>query len=128
MSATKEIPRSEWESYFERFTQQHLKDEGGIHKVAIVEVLSPELGDQFEATMLPLDGISYDPKSNALELALEGLDHLIFQPAEIWVVEEENGFVPTLEVVRSDGIREIVQLQQSGPPALRYETLPGPQN
>jgi hypothetical protein len=128
MGATKKIPRAGWKTYFERFTKRHLGGKGGIHKAAVVEVLSPALGDQFQATLIPVEGMTYDPKSNAFELVLESLDHLVFHPAEIWVIEEEDGFIPTLEVVRSDGTKEIVHLRQSGPPALRYEMPVGHQS
>src|SRR4051794_18819450 len=106
MGATKQIPSGEWEDYFVRFTRQHLQ--GDVQKTAAIEVLSPALGDQVEATLVPVTGVTYDPKSNSFELALQNLDHLVFLPEEIWVIEEDDGFISALEVVRADGTREIV--------------------
>jgi hypothetical protein len=122
MGVTKQIPRSEWKSYFERYSRKHLMTESDVHDVAIVEVLLPKLGDQFEVTFEPLLGMTYDPKSNAFELALQDVDHLVFRPAEIAVIEEDDGFISELEIVRADDVKEIVHLRRSGPPALRYET------
>jgi hypothetical protein len=39
--------------------------------------------------MVWLLGISYDPKDDIIEIALEGVDHLIPKPREVYV--EENG-------------------------------------
>jgi hypothetical protein len=125
MATTKQIPREEWQPYFERFTRQSLK--GEPPEAATIEVLSPTLGDQFETRTARLDGLSYDPKSKAFEVAFEDpqVDHLVFEPVEIWVMEEDWGFISTLELVRPDGLKEIVHVSRSGPPAPRYD-LPLP--
>ena len=121
MAVTRQIPRGEWKTYFERFTRRHLVDEGSAQKTATIEVLSPALGDQLEATFVGVIGMAYDARSNAFELALVNLDHLIFRPAEIWVIEEDDDFISALEVVDADGNKEIVQLRQSSPAALAPE-------
>jgi hypothetical protein len=54
-------------------------------KRAEIEVVSLRLGDQVEAEWLPLLGIAYDPNDDIVEIALEGLDHLIPNPREIYV-------------------------------------------
>lgn len=111
--ATKQISRSEWKRYFDRFTREHLS--GDPPGATTVEVISPTLGDQFEVSAVRLLGISYDPKSQALALLLEDIEHLIFQPAEIWVLEGRPGFISTLEVVRTDGPKEIIYIRRGGP-------------
>lgn len=121
MAITRELARGEWKTYFDRFTRRHLSDEGKARYQARVEVLSLAFGDQLEATLVRVIGIAYDPKSNAFELALENLDHLVFRPTEIWVIEEDDGFVSALEVVDADGNKEIINLRQSGPPAVAPE-------
>src|SRR4051794_20512971 len=103
MRVTRQIPRAEWQSYFDRFTREHLAaDEGAVHRAATVELLSQSLGDQYEATVVRLMGLAYDPKSNAFEVLLEDVDHLAFAPSQIWVIEEDDGFVSTLELVSPD--------------------------
>jgi hypothetical protein len=124
MSTTKQIPRDEWESYFERFTRQHL---GERHRDAVtIEVVSPQVGDQFEATTVPLLGVSYDPKSLAFEVLTEDVEHLVFYPSEIWVLEEEGGFLPTIALFRADGTKELLYVHRSGLPAPRYDAWPPP--
>jgi hypothetical protein len=123
MGVTKQIPREDFKAYFDRFTRQHLGEESP--KDVTVEVVSAELGDQVEASVLRLLGTSYDPKTRDFELLLEDMDHLVFRPAEIWVIEEEGGFISTLELVRPDGTKELVHIQRGGPPALlEDQTVP----
>ena len=78
-------------------------------------MLSPTLGDQFEAERVRLLGLSYSPQSNRFELRLEDVEPLVFEPAEIWVMEEEGGFICNVEMIRSDGTNEVIYLRKSGP-------------
>ncbi len=110
---TKQIPRDQWKAYFDRFTGQYLKEEET--ETATVEVLSPTLGDQFETGRVRLLGLSYSPQSNLFELRLEDMEPLEFEPAEIWIMEEEDGFICNVEMVRSDGTNEVIYLRKSGP-------------
>ena len=123
MGTTRQLPRAEWKRYFDRFTKEHL--EGGDSEAATVELVSPTLGDQFAVSAVRLLGLDFDPKSGALEVLLEGVDHLIFEPKEIWVLEGEPGFVATLEIVHADDVREIIYLRRAAPDAEASDVLPG---
>ncbi len=112
MAVTKQLPRAQWKEYFDNFTKAFLEDLNP--EDAVVEIVDPKLGDQFESSHARVLGVTYDPKDNVFEVALEGVDHLIYQPKEIWVVEEDNGFVSTIEVVRDDGTKEVIRLQSVG--------------
>jgi hypothetical protein len=113
---TKRVSPREWSTFFDRFTQRYLRD--NIPETVTVEVVSPEAGDQFWAKDARLLGLTYDPKSKALEVVLEGSDHLVFRPVDIWVVENEaDGFLETIDLVRADGTKEIFHLHRSGVPA-----------
>jgi hypothetical protein len=115
MSTTKQLSRAEWRTYFDRFTRERLQ--AAELEDATIEVVSPTLGDQFQVSAVRLLGLTYDPKSEALEVLLENVDHLIFRPTEIWVVEGEPGFISTLEIVQADGTKELIYLRRSGPVA-----------
>ena len=125
MGTTKQIARDDWNEYFERFTRQHLGDD--VPKAVTIELVSPRLGDQLEASDVRLLGITYDPKSRAVKVFLEDRDHLVFEPAEIWVLEGESGFISTLEFAYEDGSKEIIYVRVSGPPARRYPQPAPPQ-
>jgi hypothetical protein len=120
MEKTKKIPRRQWKGYFDRFTKRHLRDDRP--EAATLELLSPALGDQVEVEGARLLGISYDPRSEALEVLLENVDHLVFRPNEIWVVEEADGFLPSAEIVRNDGTKEILTVRRAGSLAVRSAT------
>jgi hypothetical protein len=122
MTTTKRIPRRQWKNYFDKFTKRHLGDDRP--ESASVDLLSSALGDQGEADDAHLLGIAFDPKSDALEVLLQNVDHLVFEPREIWVVEETNGFLRGIELVRKDGTREIMRVQPSVLPALRQAFRP----
>jgi hypothetical protein len=57
-----------------------------------------------------LIGLVYDPKDDIVEVAIEGLDHMIHKPRELYV-EDEGGQLSSLEVVDADGGRQIIKLK-----------------
>ena len=105
---TRTVPKDQLEDYFTRFTKHFLMPES-TNRVD-VEVLSADFGDQFESEGAHIFGITYDPKKNSLEFALEGGDHRVEKVKEIRTAEEADGFVKAIEVVRDDGTREVAQV------------------
>jgi hypothetical protein len=79
-------------------------------KEAEIEVASLDLGDQVVAEWLPLLGISYDPRDDIVEVALDGVDHLIRGPREIYL---ENGAeaLTSIEIVDANDAKQIVKLK-----------------
>jgi hypothetical protein len=124
MSTTKQLPRAQWQEYFDRFTRAHLEDD--TPGAATLEVVSPSFGDQFEASAVRLLGLTYDPKSNAFEVALEGIDHLVFEPKEIWILEDEPGLIATIEVVERDGGKEIIYVRSASALAAQDDASASP--
>ncbi|NEX62359.1 DUF5335 domain-containing protein [Noviherbaspirillum galbum] len=84
MSST-QLNKSEWSGYFDRVSKAINGEQ------AEIEVASLALGNQIEANWLPLYGITYDPKSDVLEVVLEGLDHLIHRPLTVYVEADADG-------------------------------------
>jgi hypothetical protein len=79
-------------------------------KQAEVEVASLALGDQVQAEWLPFIGITYDPNDDIVEVALDGLDHMIPHPREIYV-DDGVGGLASIEIVDADGVKQIVKLK-----------------
>jgi hypothetical protein len=79
-------------------------------KRAEIEIASLDLGDQIQAEWLPLLGMSYDPKDDLIEIALEGLDHLIRHPVRL-MVESEGLHISSIEVVDAGGLQQLVRLR-----------------
>ena len=112
MSVTTQVPHDRLAEYFEAFTKRFLQD--GSPEAVDVEVLEPDWGDQLAMQGARLIGITYDERSNALEFELDSGDHRVYQPHEVWTVEEPNGFIDAIEVVLPDGSREIVSVKRVG--------------
>jgi hypothetical protein len=112
MSLTKRVPQDKLEAYFDGFSKHFLKNEST--EVADVELLDPEFGDQHLAEGAHLIGITYEPHDNALDIALEGGDHRVYKPKEVWAVEEDDGFVRAFEIVCDDDTREVVRVRRIG--------------
>jgi len=110
MAVTTKIPETQLFDCFDRFTKRFPRDDSPEY--AFVEVLSPEWGDQLETSGERLLGVTYEPKKNTLEFELQSGDHRVFQPKEVWVLEEQDGFISSIEVVRPDGAKEVVSVKR----------------
>ena len=106
------IDKAEWEHYCERVSQAAAASE------AEIEVDSPRLGAQVEAEWLPFIGISYDPEDDIIDIALEGVDHIIEHPRAL-NVEAELGNLSALDITDQDGAHHLVRLRDT-------LALPGP--
>jgi Family of unknown function (DUF5335) len=102
--ATRKLDKEQWKTFFDRVSKML---EG---KQAEIEVASLSLGDQVQAEWLPLHGITYDPKGDLMEVTLEGLDHLIAKPCEVYVQDGTMG-LESVEIIDADGIKQIVKLR-----------------
>jgi hypothetical protein len=100
------VDKSQWRPFLDAISKLI---EG---KVAEVEVASLKLGDQTEAEWLPLLGITYDPRDDVVDIELDGVDHIITKPREIYFDGDVNGLT-VLGVVDGDGVRQIVKLKDS---------------
>jgi hypothetical protein len=111
MAVTTRIQEDQLAGYFDQFTKRFLRDEAP--EMASIEVLSPEWGEQHESEGVRLLGITYDRHDNALEFELESGDHRVYNPREVWVLEDKDGFVSGIEVVRADGEKEVVTVRRA---------------
>lgn len=106
--ATRELARGEWRSYCDRLS----KALAGTR--AELDVVSLDLGDRVEARWLPLLGVVFDARADALEISLAGIGHTIREPREVHVEETERGLVG-LEVVTADAAVEILRFREPLP-------------
>jgi hypothetical protein len=80
-------------------------------KRAEIEIASLNLGDQIAAEWLPIIGITYDSRDDIVEVALEGLDHIISQPHELYL-QLEGGHVAAIEIIDMKGVLHIVKFRE----------------
>jgi len=109
---TRRVPTDQLEQLFTHFTRNFLIRQST--NSVDVEILGADSGDQFEAEGARIFGITFDPKENSVEFELDGGDHRIINPKEVWVAEEPDGFIKAIEVVRDDGTREVARVKRGG--------------
>ena len=103
MSISK-LQKEAWHPYFDAMS----KTLAG--KTAEIAVDSLKLGHQIEAEWLPLYGLVYDPKSDVFEVVMEGLDHMIQHPQEVYVDIDATG-LNSVEVIDEDDVHQIITLR-----------------
>ena len=111
MSTTTRIPTERLARYFNTFTRRFLNDDSP--EFVDVQVMEPTIGDQRVAEGVRLLGVTYDEHAKTLEVALEPGDHRVYEPKEVWAVEEEDGFVSAIEVIRRDATKEIISVKRA---------------
>ena len=108
-----EIPRDQWQTYLEEFSKRN------SGRPVNLEVLSEELGDQEEAQMLPLEGITLEMKGSqaaSVEIMLGGagaaddrnLTHTVSQVRLIVPKVGTDGREEALEIEAEDGTKIIL--------------------
>src|SRR5262245_56627074 len=110
---TREIPRAQWIRFFDDFSRNH---EGWI---VTLEVIGSDIGDQNEATGLPLVGISADVKAreNRIDIIVGGRPHadltrFIDRPKHVWVKEPQIPGDEAIEVESEDGIKTLLNFHR----------------
>jgi hypothetical protein len=87
--AVRNLEKSEWRGFCDSLSRVL------VGARAEIRVVSLALGDQVEAEWLPLLGVVYDDKNDMIEIALEGIDHMIRHPRDIFV-DEGHGAITSL--------------------------------
>ena len=113
---TRQVPRAEWEKFFDAFTRRH---EGWL---ATVRVIDQRLGAQVEARDLPLEGIVPGRKRGASLSILLGkrpdanVEHAVERPEQVWVEVTDRGAEAALEIIGADGRRTILEFRAAASP------------
>lgn len=105
--AIKKIEKKQWLPYFDSFSKKYLKDKQPEY--VEIRVLNKEMGEQTETKWMLLKGLTYDDRSDILEIQVDGLNRTINHPKEIFVDEEKNGWILSFEVVEEDGTKNIIE-------------------
>lgn len=102
--SVRKLEKSEWFGFFDYLSKAM------IGKHSEIEVIGLAIGVQIEANWLLLHGISYDPKDDLIEIALERIDHIINGPREVFV-DLGAGGLALVQVIDRDGLAQIVKLR-----------------
>lgn len=107
--AAKKISKKEWRKYFDTFSMKYLKDDQPEY--VEIQVMSEAIGVQPETQWMPLLGITYDPKSDILEIQVDNLEHFISHPNEIYVEEMEDGWITGMQITQKGGEKNIIEIR-----------------
>ena len=117
---TREIPRSEWRSFFDVFSRQH---EGWL---ATLEIFGQEIGAQAEHGELPLKSVTLTPvvgKSEAITINLgkvpeDHIKHTVIEPTHVWIVQTSEGANAALEIESADETKTLLRFRSPVLPEL----------
>jgi hypothetical protein len=66
---------------------------GLMGQLAEVEIASPAIGAQIEVRWVPIIGLAYDASGDMIEIMLEGIEHIVQHPRELYVDFGPSGVV-----------------------------------
>jgi len=104
--ATVKLDKATWQTTLDQLSKSAL-----VGKQVEIEVTGLNIGDQIEQEWIQLLGMSYHPKNDRIEVLVEGLDHLIPNPREVWVDHGAIG-LSSMEVVDADDVRQIIRFRE----------------
>ena len=117
-----QLPKERWEEFFDDFAGLLVTE----NKRVDIEVTGLSIGDQTAAEHLPLNGLTYEPKSDTFFIYSDGsgrnLDHSIAHPKEIWVELGPTGL--SRVVVKEEGDQQqfiVLREPLALPPAVEDE-------
>lgn len=102
---TRRIDKAEWRDFMDSLTHDL------VGRQAEVEIAALGLGTRIAAEWLGLFGFNYDPRADVIEIALDGVDHMIQSPRELWAEIGPAGLL-AMEVIGGDDTKQIVRLRE----------------
>jgi hypothetical protein len=110
--SSEEVPSPSWHDSLEFLTKEHEGDE------VTIEVLTADLGDQYEAEKVPFAYIEYDMHDETLNVAVGGRDgrypvvlrHAIEHPQRVVISTPTPGEQSTVDVIAADGVQTLITL------------------
>jgi len=117
---TQEIPREQWNNFFDIFSRQH------EDWLATLEVFAPDVGAQEAAHELPLEGVSIaseDDEAGAIAISLgktpaDHLTHTITRPEHVWLVQTPTGANAALEIESQNDTKTLLRFRSALPPEM----------
>ena len=98
------IDKAEWGSFCAGLSKALTGSE------AEIDVASLELGDQIEKQWAPWLGITYDPRDDTIDIALEDVDHIVNRPTEL-LADMDDVNISALQITDAEGARHNVRLK-----------------
>lgn len=112
---TKEIPRNEWQEFFDSFSRQH---EGWL---VTLEILGSEIGAQVEERGLALEGIvdeGDEVQGHKIQMMFgakpdDHITHSISNPATVSLEQTDEGADAALAIKSADGVTALLRFRSA---------------
>ncbi len=104
--STKKIEQQRWTEYFDHLSS--VTDQQLIN----IEIIGLTIGGQVEVNDAAFDGISYDDGDDIITVQAGSLGHMIKQPKEVYVLEENDG-LKSMEITDVDDNKHILSFQSA---------------
>jgi hypothetical protein len=101
---TRKLENQDWQRYFDEVSKNLPTMRVGI------SIMGESIGVQPETEGSMLVGISYDSNDEVFEVDTENVSHRVVKPKEIFV-REEAGKLSCVEVIATDGTKQIIELR-----------------
>ncbi len=102
--STQKIEKQRWIEYFDHLSSVTDK------QLVTIEIAGLSIGDQTEVEDAPFDGISYDDGDDVITVQAGDIGHMIKQPGEVYVLEEDDG-LKSIEVTDSEDNKHILMFK-----------------
>lgn len=102
MEYTRKIEKATWNRFFHDTTRSL---EG---KSVDIEIITDDYGDMTQCNKKRLLGVTYEEDTDTLQIACDGLDHMIAHPLAIYV-EQEGIDLRSMGIIVQDGSEQIVK-------------------
>ncbi len=110
---TRQIPKSEWPAFLDRFSRQHA---GWLVRL---EIFNPDFGAQVEETGLSLEGLTderNESEGNTITIMAgnepdDHVTHSITNPTEVSVEQTDEGADAALSIKSADGTTALLSFR-----------------
>jgi hypothetical protein len=99
------VEKSNWATTLQSATRQL------ENRQVEIEVASLAIGDQIAAEWVPLQGLAYDFKDDAIQVIVDDLEHVIRAPVELATVTSDDALT-AIVVTTQDGTRQIIRFRK----------------
>lgn len=106
MQTTAKLEKTTWKPYFDNVSK--LLDGKRVE----IEVMALGIGSQLAAEWLPALGVTYDPKNDLLAVMVEGLDHMVRHPREVFI-ETEGVSLRSIDIIGDDGASHVIRFREA---------------
>ncbi len=102
--STQQIEKQRWIEYFDHLSS--ISDD----LLVTIEIAGLSIGDQIEAENVPFEGISYDDGDDVITVQAGDVGHMIKQPSEVYVLEENDG-LKSIEISDAEDNKHILMFK-----------------